>query len=527
MNTARTFCAVLLVISVAGIIVTGCSDSSGRSQTEAGIRKLHQEQYESAEKLFREAILRNPDNAAAHCNLGITYLQMGEYRKALEPFLTASGINQKDSLPHEYRGLIYTELELWGKARRSFYSALERNPNSAKIVTYLALVELKSDNFAKAHMFFQRALEIDSAYGPALYNLAMLHSGQASEIASDADEIDAARAAEYFEDYLEVADDSMREQKASRYLQKFRQESAVEDSDEELEPASSSPRTETKPGSEPELEHESETERVAEQTASQPQPPQSDPTEGIHPAILKVRKALGNQEYDRALILLNKALDENPKNADLLWELAVVYDRHLAYKDKANDVYRKFARLFPNDPRAKKEKFTEQAAAESIEEDIPRRPNEALEEWARGLQFHEAGNIDAAIRQYKKALLLDRKSFNAAYNLGIAYREKGKYKSAEMTLKQAVEMQPEKHQAFYMLGLVQFERDDYRNAIDNLNKALKLKPNYAQPHFVLGLVHRAKERKDLARRHFKHCAELAEGERLGKRARDWLEFLGN
>ncbi len=525
MNTGRTFCAVLLVVSAAGIFTTGCSDRSGQSHTEAGIRRLHQEQYQSAVKLFKEAISLNPENGAAHCNLGITYWRMGEYNKALDPFLKAAEINKEDPLPHEYRGLIYIELEDWDEARMSFYSALERNRDSAKIVTYLALVELRSGNTFKARMFLQRALEIDPVYAPALYNLAMLHSGEAPEDASTDDQINAARAAEYFEDYLDVADDETRKQKASRYLQKVRLESAVPHAEEEFFSQPTTPPAETDSGREPgpETEAEPETETAAEQ-----QEPDSGRPEDIHPAILSVRKALADHEYDKALILLNEALDENPENSDLLWELAVVYDRHLEYKEKAKDVYRRFARLFPDDPRVKKEEITERTSSRSSEEDnIPRNPGEALEEWGKGLQFHEAGDIAEAINYYKKALLLDRKCFNAAYNLGIAYREKEQHKLAETALRQAVKIKPGKPRALYMLGLVQSERDKYRDAIENLNKALRLKPDYAQPHFVLGLVYHRKKRKDLARTHFRHCAELAEGKRLGKRAEEWLEFLGN
>ncbi|MFW6151748.1 MAG: tetratricopeptide repeat protein [Verrucomicrobiota bacterium] len=515
MDTARTFCSVLLAVSVAGIILTGCSDHSGQSHTEAGIRKLHREQYESAEKLFKEAILRNPNNAAAHCNLGIAYWQMGEYRKALEPFRKASEINREDPLPHEYKGLIYAELELWDKARRSFYSALERNLNSTKIVTHLAIVELKSGNLAKGRMFLQRALEIDPAYGPALYNLAMLHSGQAPGIEPGAVEMDASRAAEYFEDYLEVADNPGREQKASRYLKEFRSGSVMEGADTASRPVSSIQRAETEP--------EPDAKKLAGHAAQQPQR-----TAGSPDPIQEARKALEDKEYDRALIVLNKAYDENPENADLLWELAVVYDRHLAYKEKAEEIYSKFARLFPGDPRAEKRRNARRAASRSPEQqDKPRRPNEALEEWGRGLQLHQAGDIDKAIGYYRKALALDRKCFNAAYNLGVAYREKEEYKFAETVLKQAVKIKPDKPRAFYMLGLVQFEQDDYRSARENLNKALKLKPEYAQPHFVFGLIYHEQERKDLAITHFRQCADLAGEGRLAKRARDWLEFLGN
>jgi tetratricopeptide (TPR) repeat protein len=140
--------------------------------------------------------------------------------------------------------------------------------------------------------------------------------------------------------------------------------------------------------------------------------------------ILDVRKALARHEYDKALVLLNRSIEEDPDDPDLLWELAIVYDRYLEYAEKAQSIYEKFARRFPDDPRTETVQEGEDEPELLAGVDRRRKPQEALDEWAQGLRFHQAGDIDEAVKQYKKALALDSQCFNAAYNLGLAYRHR-------------------------------------------------------------------------------------------------------
>jgi Tfp pilus assembly protein PilF len=192
----------------------GAKDASGRSD---GMKALDEGRYEAAVEAFRQEIRSDPMDFAAHFNLALAYSFLKrdedgiqEYRKVLElrPGLYEAQLNAGILLlrqgrpaeamplleaaagekPKEYRARFYFgEAALAGgdtvRAAASYRAALEIDGKSAGAQLGLGRALAREGKLAEAAPYFRHAAELDPEYRSSLLELASLYekSGQKAE----------------------------------------------------------------------------------------------------------------------------------------------------------------------------------------------------------------------------------------------------------------------------------------------------------------------------------------------------------
>ncbi len=141
----------------------------------------------------------------------------------------------------------------------------------------------------------------------------------------------------------------------------------------------------------------------------------------------------------------------------------------------------------------------------------------------QGVKLHDEGEYVDAIVMYKKALVLDKRSALANYEIASSYfAEKnytncikhcnvvidvnkefvdqayilkgsaqdilGKPRDAVSTYKKGLQKYKENYLLYYNLALTSFNLKEYKDAEDALQHSLRLNPSHASSHFLLGLT---------------------------------------
>ena len=92
-------------------------------------QSLHRrEEYDEAEKVFRDALRMAPDDAMAHAGLGTTLNALERYVDALDPLETAKKIDPTCGLAFASLGLTYSRLGRLAEAAAALARADELNP---------------------------------------------------------------------------------------------------------------------------------------------------------------------------------------------------------------------------------------------------------------------------------------------------------------------------------------------------------------------------------------------------------------
>jgi tetratricopeptide (TPR) repeat protein len=123
--------------------------------------------------------------------------------------------------------------------------------------------------------------------------------------------------------------------------------------------------------------------------------------------------------------------------------------------------------------------------------------------------LYDRGEIDRAIRHYRRALEIDPELAVAHGNLGVALRERGELEVAHGHLSRALQLAPDigVAQIHGNLGLLLKLQGDAEGALHHYRAALRLDPDYSEAHAHLGFALMEKARRDEALAHL----EIARG----------------
>lgn len=105
---------------------------------------------------------------------------------------------------------------------------------------------------------------------------------------------------------------------------------------------------------------------------------------------------------------------------------------------------------------------------------------------AEGLKALDAGNHEAAIALFTKAVQSDDSDFSAHFNLGLAYSLAGRDAEAEASYRKALELKPGLVQAQVNLATVLLRQKKPAAAVPLLEAALQAKPDNARARLLLG-----------------------------------------
>jgi len=97
-----------------------------------------------------------------------------------------------------------------------------------------------------------------------------------------------------------------------------------------------------------------------------------------------------------------------------------------------------------------------------------------LEHFKRGNQYYEKTDFQAAIREYKAAVVLDPMQESFYFNLGLAYYSLQLYEESIVNYKKAIELKPGLAKAWYNLALIYDKMYDPENSFIYYEKYLKL-----------------------------------------------------
>jgi len=189
------------------------------------------------------------------------------------------------------------------------------------------------------------------------------------------------------------------------------------------------------------------------------------------------------QQYDKALQSLNKALALDSKDSQVYHQIAETY-RQMADYDAAVSYYQKALQLKPD-----------------------------LVEAYLGLAltYNKQGCIDSEIQTYKKLLALsadERYTLAALQNLGNAYIEKKMYDAAVTQYKKALLINDQDELIYYTLAVAKKKKKNYRLAVDAYLNAIDLNPDLAEAHHALAACYYVLKEYDLGFEHIETARQL-------------------
>ena len=163
-------------------------------------------------------------------------------------------------------------------------------------------------------------------------------------------------------------------------------------------------------------------------------------------ALAEGVKLLDNGETDRAIEILNRAVELNPDLADAYFQLGIAY-----------------ALIETRDAAVVEEQVTPTPA-----------PGDKKVRAVPTTQSEKA--FEKAVAAYKKQIDANEKDDVAYFNLGRAYNKLNDDEEAAKALKEAVELKPDDTEYQTELGAILVKLAQYREAIPPLKKALELDP---------------------------------------------------
>ncbi|KAG3203264.1 hypothetical protein PC128_g2648 [Phytophthora cactorum] len=117
---------------------------------------------------------------------------------------------------------------------------------------------------------------------------------------------------------------------------------------------------------------------------------------------------------------------------------------------------------------------------------------------ARGFQYRQECNFQAAADEYSRAIQLNPHHFKAYFNRGFVYDKMRRFDAAVEDYTQALEMDPHNAFALYNRGISLDRSGDYQGALADFTRAIELLPTNADFYHNRGFCHRKQGNFELA-----------------------------
>ena len=205
--------------------------------------------------------------------------------------------------------------------------------------------------------------------------------------------------------------------------------------------------------------------------------------------------AKNNKEYQSAFELLSQAININPNNAAVHFNLA----NTLKELNKINDAIASYDKAIDIKPDYEiyslrglalyqLEKYDE--AISSYDESIKLKPD-PIAYCNRGLAFIELRKIKEGIADYDKAIQMNSNFIQVKHNRALALKILGKTQDCIEAFKAIIKIEPNHYESLYEIATLYNALNEFNLALTFCEQVLKIKPNH-NPTILLGIKIRKK-----------------------------------
>ncbi len=173
--------------------------------------------------------------------------------------------------------------------------------------------------------------------------------------------------------------------------------------------------------------------------------------------LFRAKSAVLARDFELAIRLFKRLLQEFPDNFELLHELATTYIR------SEND----------------------EAALSIYQQILKRDRNDFAALIGLGGIYRRLGRFEESVGVLERALALDGNSTQTYYTLGFTYKQMGLFDDALECFDRVIEQNPEDILAYNHLGCIYSLRGDSKNAIASYHRGLQLDANHPILHYNL------------------------------------------
>ena len=119
-----------------------------------------------------------------------------------------------------------------------------------------------------------------------------------------------------------------------------------------------------------------------------------------------------------------------------------------------------------------------------------------------GIAYHQLGDLNAARKNYERAVKLDPKYADAINNVGTIFYSQKRYRSAISRYNKALQLSPEAASVWSNLGTAYYARHQYALMSKAYARALEIDPLVFEAHNAVGTMMLDRAVSDRARYHF-------------------------
>ncbi len=219
--------------------------------------------------------------------------------------------------------------------------------------------------------------------------------------------------------------------------------------------------------------------------------------------------SLKNQEeYEKALELLEKALEISPKSARVRQFIGETYKK-MGNIEKAEETLQEAVEINPQYIKVHQslgdlyqEVGDKEKALESFEKAIKISPHNAKRQTTLGQMYLESGDVEQAEKAFEKAVEAEPNNPDIKTNIGEIFLERGHAEKAAIVFKDSLNQKEDVH-VYNRLGIALRRKGKVNEAIKEYHKALKLDQNDEGLHYNIGRAYIEVNNKPKAVHHFK------------------------
>ena len=140
-----------------------------------GLLALQVGKNDEAIQLILKALKKGPNQPIFHNNLGVAYKEQGKYDAAKSCYQKAIQLNINYAEAHNNLGVVFKNLSRIEDAINSYSRALQLAPNYPEALFNLGVALQEKENFSEAMKFYHKALKVKADYPEALNNLGLVY----------------------------------------------------------------------------------------------------------------------------------------------------------------------------------------------------------------------------------------------------------------------------------------------------------------------------------------------------------------